>query len=70
MHVRSSPATYDYAIRLIVSATEFFKTNALPRIEVMSLDNQLEGVTHNVYNLFYWISTLCEFDCGQREHDL
>jgi hypothetical protein len=28
MHVRSSPTTNDYAVRLIASATEFFKNNA------------------------------------------
>ncbi|KAF9644576.1 hypothetical protein BDM02DRAFT_927883 [Thelephora ganbajun] len=55
MHVQSSPTTNDHAIRLIASATEFFKNDAVPWIEVMSLENQLEGVIHNINSLFDWL---------------
>ena len=51
MHVRSSPITNDHAIRLIASVTEFFRNNALPWIEVMSLENRLEGVIHSINSL-------------------
>jgi hypothetical protein len=67
MHVRSSPTTNDYAIRLVASATEFFKNNALPWIEVMSLDNRLEGVIHSIHNLFDWLDTVCEPNLNQHE---
>ena len=53
-HVRSSLTTNDYAIRLIDSAIEFFK-NAVPWIEVMSMENRLEGVIDNIHNLFDWL---------------
>jgi hypothetical protein len=59
MHVQSSPTTNDYAIRLIASATEFFKNNALPWIEVLSLENRLEGVVHSIHILFDWLATVC-----------
>ena len=59
MHVRSSPVDNDYATRLVTSATGFLKENALPWIEVMSLGNQLEGVIHNINNLFDWLGTVC-----------
>ena len=58
-HVRSSPKTPDFAIRLIASATEFFKTNAIHWIEIMSLENRLEGVIHSIYDLLDWISMVC-----------
>ena len=50
MHVRSSSTDNDHTTRLINSAIEFFR-NALLWIEVMSLENQLEGVIHNINNL-------------------
>ena len=65
MHVRSSPTDDDHAIRLITSATEFFKNNALPWIEVMSLENRLEGVIHNIHHLSDWLGTVREFNCSQ-----
>ena len=64
MHIRSSPTTDDYAIQLIASATEFFEKSAVPWIEVMSLENRLEGVIHGIYNLLDWLGTVREFDCG------
>jgi hypothetical protein len=67
MHVRSSPITGNYALRLISSATEFFKNNLLPWIEVMSLENRLESVIHNIYNLLEWFELVCRFDCGHFE---
>ena len=59
MHVRSSPTTSNHATRLIASATEFFKKSAVPWIEVMSLENRLESVIHNIQNLLYWIGSVC-----------
>ena len=67
MHVQSSPTTNDYAIRLIASATEFFKNNALPWIEVMSLENRLEGVIHHIRSLFDWLAMVGEFGCNQHD---
>ena len=55
MHLRSSPTTGDYATQLVVSATKFFKNNAVPWIEVMSLENRLEGLIHGIYGLLDWI---------------
>jgi len=59
MHVRSSPIDNGDVIRLITSATQFFK-NPLPWIEIMSLDNQLEGVIHSINSLIDWLGTVCE----------
>ena len=67
MHVRSSPTTDNHAIRLISSATEFFDNNAVPWIEVMSLENRLESVIHSIYDLFDWLETVRRFDCSQVE---
>ena len=58
MHVRSSPKTIECATQVISSATEFFKNNAVPWIEVLSLENRLESVIHNIYNLLDWIGTV------------
>ena len=65
MHVRLSPTTDDYAIRLIPSATEFFKKNAIPWIEVMSFEKRLESVIHSIYNLFDWLGMVCELYYSQ-----
>ena len=59
MHVLSSPITGDYAVRLVASAVKFLEGNALPWIEVMSLENRLESVIHNIYNLLEWIGKVC-----------
>jgi hypothetical protein len=67
MHLRSSPTTNDYAIRLIPSATQFFKNNVVQWIEVMSLDNQLESVIHSIYNLFDWLEMVCKLGRSQCE---
>ena len=67
MHVRSSPTTNDYAIRLIPSATEFFEKNAVSWIEVMSLENRLESVIHSIYNLLEWIGMVCQLNCSQHD---
>ena len=58
MHVRLSPATEDHATQLVASATEFFKNNAIPWIEVMSLENRLEHVIYGIYGLLDWIGTV------------
>ena len=67
MHVRSSPAAKDDTIQLIPSATEFFEKNAVPWIEVMSLENQLESVIHIIYHLFDWLGLVCTLNCNQVE---
>jgi hypothetical protein len=66
MHVRASPTTGDDAPQLIASAAEFFKNNAVPWIEVMSLRNQLEDVIHNIYDLFDWTDKVCT-QCDESE---
>ena len=38
---------------------EFLKENSLPWIEVMSLENRLEGVILNIDNLLDWLGTVC-----------
>jgi hypothetical protein len=65
MHVRSSTTDNDYAIRLITSATGFFEKDALRWIEVMSLENRLEGVIHNINNLTDWLGTVRELSFNQ-----
>ena len=59
MHIRSSPSTLESTVQLIASVTEFFKNNAIPWIEVMSLGNRLESVIHSIYDLLDWISMVC-----------
>jgi hypothetical protein len=59
MHLRSSPTTAHYAVQLIASATEFFNTNVIQWIEVMSLENRLESVVHSINNLFQWCGMVC-----------
>jgi hypothetical protein len=59
MHLRSSPTTDDYAIRLISSATNFFENHVFQWTEVMSLDNRLEGVIHSIYDLLDWLGAVC-----------
>ena len=58
MHVRSSPTTEDQVTQLVASATEFFKINTIPWIEVMSLENRLENVIYGIYGLLDWIGTV------------
>ena len=64
MHIRYSPIDNDRASGLITSATELLKRNALPWIEVMSLEKRLEGVIHNINNLLDWLGTVREFSCN------
>jgi len=68
MHIKSSPTTDDYAIRLIASATEFFNNNALPWIEVMSLENRLEGVILSIHSLFDWLNMVCGLNYTRDNH--
>ena len=71
MHLRSSTThestTYEYTTRLTLSVTHFFENNAVQWIEVMSLDNQLESVIHNIYNLFDWLGTVRKLNCSRYE---
>ena len=64
MHIRPSPTTNDHASQLILSATEFFEKNAVPWIEVMSLENQSESVIHSIYDLLDWLAVVCKFGLG------
>ena len=66
MHLRLSPTTNDYTTRLIPSAIEFFEKNALPWIEVMSLENRLESVIHSIYSLFDWLGMVCKLHCSRH----
>ena len=59
MHIKSSPTADSFATRLVASATEFFKNNAIPWIEVMSLENRLESVVYSIHDLFEWLATVC-----------
>ena len=59
MHLWSSPTTKGRATQLVASATEFFKNNAVPWIEVMSLENRLGDVIHGIYGLLDWIAMVC-----------
>ena len=70
LHVRTSPTTDDYAVRLVASATEVFTENVVPWIEVASLENQLEGIIHSVHNLLEWISAVCTRcdQCANSNH--
>ena len=64
MHIRSSPVDNVHTTQVITSAIEFLKENALPWIEVMSLEKRMEGVIHNVNNLLDWLDTVREFGCN------
>ena len=67
MHVRSSPTTSNYAVQLITSATEFFNSNGIQWIEVMSLENRLESVVHSIHNLYDWFGKVCiQYQCEIR----
>ena len=59
MHIRSSQATSEQTVRLVNSAVDVFKNNAIPWIEIMSLDNKLESVIHSIYTLFDWLADVC-----------
>ena len=61
IHVQSSPTTNDYAHRLIASATQFFMGNAIAWVEIMSLENKLESVIHNIHALFDWLMMASKF---------
>ena len=67
MHIRSSPTTDCFATRLVPSATEFFEKNAVPWIEIMSLEGRLESALHSIYDLFDWFGMVCIFNCSQME---
>ena len=65
MHVRSSSIDHDHATQLVVSTIEFLKENALPWIEVMSLEKRVEGVIHNINSLRDWLGTVRGFSCDR-----
>jgi WD40 repeat protein len=69
MHVRLSPTTNNYAIQLVASAIDFFKSDPLPWIEVMSLENRLESMVHSIYKLFDWIGMVCIKSWSIRKPD-
>ena len=52
-HLELSPTYEDYVRQVTVSITEMLR-NAPPWIEVMSLENHLEGVIHSMYGLLDW----------------
>jgi len=53
-HLRLSPISEQYADIIVVMATEMLKS-APPWIEVMSLENNLEGVIHSMHNVLAWL---------------
>ena len=67
IHVRSSLTTDDGAISLITPTAHFFENKVVPWIEVMSLENRLESVIHNIYSLLDWIGLVCKFNFGQHQ---
>ena len=66
MHIRSSPIDHNHANQLITSSIEFLKMNALPWIEVMSLEQQVEGVIYNINSLLDWLGTVRESSRNPR----
>jgi len=58
-HLRLSPTSGDSIDQVIVSVSEMLE-NAPPWIEVMSLDNQLEGVIHSMYGLLDWLDKVSD----------
>ena len=52
-HLELSPKSGSYIHQVIISMTEVLGS-APPWIEVMSLDNHLEGVIHSMYGLLDW----------------
>ena len=65
LHIRSSPTTDHHATQLISSVTEFFKSNVLQWIEVMSLENRLESVIHSIYGLLDWLGMARNSNCSR-----
>jgi hypothetical protein len=53
-HLRLSPTSGDYVHQVVISMDEMLKS-APPWIEVMSLENLLEGVIHSMYDLLAWL---------------
>ena len=66
-HVRSSPTADRYTIRLISSAVEFLRSNVVPWVEVMSLENRLESVIHSIYDLLGWLGMVCKLNCSRHK---
>ena len=64
-HVRQSPTTKDHANRLIPFILEFFKKDAVPWIEVVSLENRLESVVRSIYDVLDWLRLVCVSNYGQ-----
>ena len=52
-HLELSPTSGDHVYQVVASVTEVLR-NAPPWIEVMSLENCLEGVIHSMYGLLDW----------------
>ena len=67
IHLQSSPPTDDWTILLMSSAIEFFKTNPLPWIEVMSLENRLGGVIQSLNILLDCLGTVCVLNCNRSK---
>ena len=56
IRVQSSPPPTTYLVDCI---TGFLKDNVIPWIEVMALENQLEGMLHSIYSLLDWLMVVC-----------
>ena len=68
IHVQSSLAANDYISHLISSVTEFFEKNALPWIEIMSLEKRLESVIHSIRSIFEWVDMVRALNYKQENH--
>ena len=59
-HLELSPRSGDHVHHVTVSVTEMLRC-APPWIEVMSLENQLEGIIHSMYGLLDWLDKVSDF---------
>lgn len=58
-HLELSPMSRGYVHQVAVSMANMLR-NAPPWIEVMSLENHLEGVIHSIYGLLAWIDKVSD----------
>ena len=54
-HLLSSSSSGEYRKLLIASTSQFFDHGVFPWMEVMSLENHLEGVIHSMNHLLDWL---------------
>ena len=59
-HIELSPTTGDNVDQIIALANEMLRSSVLPWIEVMSLENQLERVTHSMHCFLDWLDKVSD----------